>query len=856
MSTLVGQRWILMVAQMPFEVDVAQGTRRESFCTLRPITSVDGNPARASDFPNQGLVFWLVDPRVRDLARPGMLVTGRLEHTTRPFNPDDDRSHIYQIDPDEVSQLSTEDGIEILSIRDAAVKSPMDLIRPSPIFRSRRPVSKMALARWNGSLWGPFATEEAAADPFDSTVRDVRLEPPSDYIVHRILESKLGTLPKATRSSGVAEISLISQLPSRSTKVEECPYELLVGGGLPSLLRISDEKLSLRPVRVVLLQLAKTLLTRRQRQELGSLLDVLAEKVPESGSFVEEDAKRVLEAVREGLRNSNAEVSKLTDAIIESGVLKDTLDVAIAARIEEVVHERAILLNSQAEARARTFREELESLRREKETLSSELDAKRRSSTERLNAELSELRGRQEAEIQKRLAEVATAEARLQQLERTLRDQIEDLTNRFETARRDVVAEFVSMLPLLKQLDLVPSPGPPSRSLVVTANSAPPEAVASEPMQLPRFVRAARGDAQSFATEVSFLDHVLDRAKRSGLGFRRLDVIALHISIKSGGLTALGGASGTGKTSLCRLFGQSLGASGVQAESRFLPVTVNPSWLDPQDLLGHVNALTRSFQPAEAKLFEQLVAAQEEFRTHGDASGMYVICLDEMNLAQPEHYFSSFLQLLERPADQRRLNVFSSAAVGGNDPFAPWHEVDLPPTVIFVGTVNFDETTRPLSLRLLDRTNLMRLQPADTLTDEATVVEETASLVPGGVSYRQWRSWNRSLSESPKLLTDLLEGLSPALDALGCPITPRRHRGIRRFLGNSVGLCAMEDAIDLQISMRVLPQVRGLLRRTARDAVVHVRSVLEKASSPMRESLRVLNQIELAEFGDLQADEE
>lgn len=66
-----------------------------------------------------------------------------------------------------------------------------------------------------------------------------------------------------------------------------------------------------------------------------------------------------------------------------------------------------------------------------------------------------------------------------------------------------------------------------------------------------------------------------------------------------------------------------------------------------RDLLGHVNMFEGRFQPSEAGLYQHLIAAVEEDRRKGGESGIYVACLDEMNLAHVEHYFSDFLQALE-----------------------------------------------------------------------------------------------------------------------------------------------------------------------------------------------------------------
>ena len=100
-----------------------------------------------------------------------------------------------------------------------------------------------------------------------------------------------------------------------------------------------------------------------------------------------------------------------------------------------------------------------------------------------------------------------------------------------------------------------------------------------------------------------------------------------------------------------------------------------------------------------------------------------------MNLAQVEHYFSGFLQALERIQGQREIRCFAPEMVAPTDPFARWPMLRIPPSLRFMGTVNFDETTRQLSQRVLDRCNLIRL-PSRYRVD----AESPRSVEPSGAA--------------------------------------------------------------------------------------------------------------------------
>src|SRR5262249_10020897 len=232
---------------------------------------------------------------------------------------------------------------------------------------------------------------------------------------------------------------------------------------------------------------------------------------------------------------------------------------------------------------------------------------------------------------------------------------------------------------------------------------------------------------------------------------------------------------------------------------------------------------------------------QEEEKNRGADSRLYFVCLDEMNLAQVEHYFSGFIQALERPHGMREVRCFSPEMVAPTDPFAEWPTLLLPRSLRFVGTVNFDETTRQLSQRVLDRANLIRLHPSHLL--DAKDPAPTRSSGPA-VTLRNYRDW---IDPSPRLdrsLGELIDKLKEPLARLGCPLNPRRVHALRKFVGSArADVCKPEQALDLQIVQRVLPQVRNLFRAGAQEALEAVKKTLEASPFGFPESLQWLEEM-------------
>ena len=101
-------------------------------------------------------------------------------------------------------------------------------------------------------------------------------------------------------------------------------------------------------------------------------------------------------------------------------------------------------------------------------------------------------------------------------------------------------------------------------------------------------------------------------------------------------LIILQGMSGTGKSSLPRIFSEAI--SGF---NRLIPV--ESSWRDRNELLGYYNDFNKKFN-AKSFTIELYRSGKERCREIPT-----FIVLDEMNLARIEYYFSDFLAILQEP---------------------------------------------------------------------------------------------------------------------------------------------------------------------------------------------------------------
>lgn len=112
------------------------------------------------------------------------------------------------------------------------------------------------------------------------------------------------------------------------------------------------------------------------------------------------------------------------------------------------------------------------------------------------------------------------------------------------------------------------------------------------------------------------------------------DLRAYLAGMASSHLTILQGMSGTGKTSLPKIF-----AEAIWGEINV--VAVESSWRDRNELLGYYNDFSKKFTAKEFTC-DLYRAGSERYK-----DTIYIIVLDEMNLSRVEYYFADFLSVLE-----------------------------------------------------------------------------------------------------------------------------------------------------------------------------------------------------------------
>ncbi|MGI6641410.1 MAG: hypothetical protein ACOX48_08040 [Limnochordia bacterium] len=276
------------------------------------------------------------------------------------------------------------------------------------------------------------------------------------------------------------------------------------------------------------------------------------------------------------------------------------------------------------------------------------------------------------------------------------------------------------------------------------------------------------------------------------------------ISILQNRLTIFVGYPGVGKTSTIQLLAEALGMCQPDAE-RLLKVSVGRGWVSSRDLIGYHNPLTDAFQPAPTGMYYALKALHSE-ENSGEPKAPLWVLLDEVNLSPVEHYWSDFMTTTDSVQGSIRC---------GTETLAFDHALR------FIGTANYDETTEPLSPRVISRANIIYVEPPEARTFR---YEESASPAsPGRVfTLDQLRPlWDvrPEHTEGEQIvvnrLVTILQGTAEDSSSVG-PITvvdPRVRKSMAMYCAAARDIMRPElgefGALDFAVAQRVLPQCRG-----------------------------------------------
>ncbi len=564
-----------------------------------------------------------------------------------------------------------------------------------------------------------------------------------------------------------------------------------------------------------------------RRTQLQEKLDTITKQIKEHEDTLKEGRTEIdlLREVRGGLKAEVSELTKLSETYQQmKNAVSDLTQKNARLQIEVASLD---VKKSEASERAGSLAEELARRTKTLEEVRGDYDALREQHAS-LKAEVSEL----SVLSHSRREESETLGSRLRELVQNLQQKSKVLD---ETKKRhDQLSEEVSGLAarreqLEKTVEVVSDTLKELRLQTgYRGNNAGPLSELWKPALLKSEFTGPRGD-----DEQSCLKQTKKYLSNMGLRFPSRVVNAFHTSLKVAEvspLVVLAGISGTGKSELARRYAEGMGM-------HFLNLPVQPRWDSPQDMFGFFNYIENQYRATElARALVQMDPfANDSSRgwqtpegwDHGLSDRMLVVLLDEMNLARVEYYFSEFLSRLETRRgirkssanDRRKAEI--TLEVGMHGATDPTMRLFVDTNVLFVGTINEDETTQTLSEKVVDRSNVMAFGRPPRLTDMPRMLAGNTNGSGGHhsekfVAFKQWQQWLRKESDlesgAGAQVNRWIEEMNQAMEMIRRPFAFRTHAAIRAYAANypDQGDKGLSLAMADQIEQKILPKFRGL----------------------------------------------
>ncbi|MBR5347630.1 MAG: hypothetical protein IK125_00125 [Lachnospiraceae bacterium] len=295
-------------------------------------------------------------------------------------------------------------------------------------------------------------------------------------------------------------------------------------------------------------------------------------------------------------------------------------------------------------------------------------------------------------------------------------------------------------------------------------------------------------------------------ASALGLFYSEEDIRKFIAGLGVSHLMVMQGLSGTGKTSMATAFG-----SYLQNPSTVIPV--QPMWKERSDIIGYFNEFTKRF--SEGTLLKKLYEARY-------TDEIYVIVLDEMNIARVEYYFADFLSQMELSPSNRYLEVVSDT--WDDDPkLLNRGMLRIPENAWFIGTANNDDSTFAISDKVYDRAMLMNL-------DRKAEIFEPVRTDGDKISFSHFKK----LVEAAKKEYSLSEEMNEKIRKVDEFLTSQYHitygnrirRQMEEYIPVYIACGGTElEAVDDMIAKKVLRKLDGLspvVLRYSMDALENI----------------------------------
>ena len=758
-----------------------------TFCTLKPIADIAGDEIDPTEFYNRGKIWWKLRSEDLSYSSIGRIIVVGVENAPS-FDKTDPDKDCYQVETGTV--MGAESYIAEIVEMDSSI-SQSALIETGRLL-SDHPIRGVVFARSGSYVLGPFSS--SGCDQIEQGRNMVYLNLAPGWGSHPLRQMEWGEFAKLAQPR---TLSLNIYTEPHERGAVEIEYSFFPKERLDRMLASQiGSPIDHRSDQVVVSEVVKDLKwLRADRQALKRLIEDIHRSDPNLDR-VQKNKERILKIVRKVEGNENL-IREMIDTLLEEERFHSQLEKRINERVSEHIEKSRIELERQAVERIRDKKEELSELEKTFDDLNALIEAEQKRSIQECEREIKRKRDELEEHFRNREEELTRRDNEFLGRQKSLSKLVTQLSQN----RDEMVAQLVGLMPILQEMGFRTQADKREEPTLVEKTQEPTavtDICSYTPLQ---------GVAKSLP-EKEFIDRWIKWVSDNGFSYGEKDLRNFHVCTKSENFNVLTGLSGIGKSSLPRFYAQALHGN-VPGDMRFLMVAVQPGWLDSHELLGHFNSLEGRFQPSSCGLYRFLVSAARE--ASEPDSGVYLCCLDEMNLSHVEHYFADFLSMLQAPIQDRRLRLFDGNLCRSDDPYRNYYEVQIPRSLRFCGTVNVDETTKFFSPKVLDRVHIIEIAPVALSNVNSWHEQQPDSTFLGDpVSERVFRSWFKDPGLVQEYVLRITNDLDDHLARVGLRISPRTFKSICRYVSNARDVMESdEEAMDFAIFQRLLPGLRG-----------------------------------------------
>lgn len=357
------------------------------------------------------------------------------------------------------------------------------------------------------------------------------------------------------------------------------------------------------------------------------------------------------------------------------------------------------------------------------------------------------------------------------------------------------------------------------------------EAIIKEVEQNPQCQIQINKDNQCQETdETLWLNSIESRMKDYGLNYPRRLLDAFHTMLKTASyspLSVLSGVSGTGKSELPKLYSYFGGFN-------FLSEAVQPTWDSPSSMIGFFNTIENKFDSTAIFKFLLQTSLNSGSNNFGLKESMNLILLDEFNLAHIELYFAEFLSKFETKRGSDNVNLQIPIGAGMD------MKILLDSNLLWVGSMNEDESTKSLSDKVLDRAFCLNFPRPKKLADRKDI-KKLGDIQPfKWLPKTTWGKWQQESNDKTKDINldtykKAVESINEAMAKAHRAIGHRVWQSMAAYMRNhpKVVYGDREQGLKLaftdQIVQKIMPKLRGIETQGAeKKALTEIKEIIIK----------------------------